>query len=773
MIVKIYIENEQLDLFSDENISITQNVASIEDITRNLTDFTKDFTVPASDNNNRIFKHYYDANITNTFDARVKVEARIELDGMPFKKGKVRLQKVNVKQNKPSSYTIVFWGLGTSLKDIIGDDKLNTLDWSNENHDFDSDTVRTGLFGQIGLYTIYTPLAKRQFYYNSNPADSTDTDVLVNIAYQGGAGNNGIKWDELKPSIRLIRIIELVEQKYDIEFTRDFFGKPEFDDLFFWCNNKENKEYVPSAKLIDWSAGSSPYVDTATDIGTFPLTNIDYFEFTLNIIPDFSYENIPYTLSYYVDGNLSASWNLIGEQSRVVNLSSSQTENKEAYFTISSNQNFSFQGEWEQLPKKLGGADGTQVGNVAFDTTSSEFIVADNVPDIKIIDFLRGIFNMFKLIVDFRGDKVYVDTFNRYYELGNLYDVSDYIDYNSVDVSRGTILREINYKFEEPSTILNLEYEENNSVAYGDIDFELKDENGKQLDGDQKEYKVPFEQIVYERLNDVSDNEQTEFMYGLVTDRDIKGVTPKMHIHYKNRKPQIKQIGFINDVGVKEDLTNINMPTHVDSIDSPLFSTTFETNVEEYSGNVIERTLYSNYHANYISSVFNSKRRKFNYSAVLPLLVMLEIQLNDTLKIGSDFYRVNSITTDLTTNKSTLDLINSFETVSQGFTANPTEFFISDEAQQLTSFVTNLGEYTYNKIDNGSGVDWVTVSDNTTDLLFDVDKNNGDTRDIFIIFTSETTLETFTIYIQQSQSTVLASSDTVTADSNEITADNG
>ena len=51
---------------------------------------------PASDNNNAIFKHWYDATIDNTFDARIKVGGRIELDGVPFRQGKWRLSKVKV-----------------------------------------------------------------------------------------------------------------------------------------------------------------------------------------------------------------------------------------------------------------------------------------------------------------------------------------------------------------------------------------------------------------------------------------------------------------------------------------------------------------------------------------------------------------------------------------------------------------------------------------------------------------------------------------------------
>ena len=93
MIVGIFIGNDKLELFADENIEIVSSITDSSDITKNTTDYSKGFTVPASDRNNAIFKHYYNATVDNTFDARIKVEGRIELDGLPFKSGKIRLER--------------------------------------------------------------------------------------------------------------------------------------------------------------------------------------------------------------------------------------------------------------------------------------------------------------------------------------------------------------------------------------------------------------------------------------------------------------------------------------------------------------------------------------------------------------------------------------------------------------------------------------------------------------------------------------------------------
>ena len=62
--LQLYIESDRLDLFSDEVVSLTQTIQNVKQIDKIFTAFSKTFSVPASSNNNKIFKHYYNFNIT-------------------------------------------------------------------------------------------------------------------------------------------------------------------------------------------------------------------------------------------------------------------------------------------------------------------------------------------------------------------------------------------------------------------------------------------------------------------------------------------------------------------------------------------------------------------------------------------------------------------------------------------------------------------------------------------------------------------------------------
>ena len=125
--IELYIEGQRLDLFDDESVSLTQTIKDARDVSKVFTSFTQTFNVPASKNNNKIFKHYYNFNIDGGFDARIKKSGSIELNSFPFKIGKIKLEGVKLKDNIAYSYSLTFYGNTVNLVDLLGEDKLNTL----------------------------------------------------------------------------------------------------------------------------------------------------------------------------------------------------------------------------------------------------------------------------------------------------------------------------------------------------------------------------------------------------------------------------------------------------------------------------------------------------------------------------------------------------------------------------------------------------------------------------------------------------------------------
>ena len=247
MITEVYIQGKRLDLFDDESINVTQSVQNVNDISKVFGDYSQTFSVPASPNNNDIFKFYYNADIDNGFDARLRTDGSISVNTLDFKYGKIRLDGAEIKNNQPTSYKITFFGAIVNVKDLIGDDELKDLDWlSNFDHDYSGDQVKLGLtqgldFNVDGVTydaAIVYPLIsyKRQYLYDSNPSDHVSTDTLVNISYHNGH-QDGVDSRNLKPSIKLFLIIKAIEKQYGFTFNSAFFNALYYKSIYMNLNN--------------------------------------------------------------------------------------------------------------------------------------------------------------------------------------------------------------------------------------------------------------------------------------------------------------------------------------------------------------------------------------------------------------------------------------------------------------------------------------------------------------------------------------------------------
>ena len=205
--LQLFIQDTRVDLFKDETVSLTDTIQNVKDIAKIFTTFTKTFTLPASQVNNKLFKHYYNFDILDTtltksaFDARIKVAARIELNLVPFKDGKIKLEGVDMKNNQPYAYRVTFFGNTVDLKDIIGEDKLNVLTSLNSlNKDFDQANIKTYLETNPSSSDIIVPLIThtQRLYYDSG-------DTAHNTGNLDPSSNKPVSYTHLTlPTILLV-----------------------------------------------------------------------------------------------------------------------------------------------------------------------------------------------------------------------------------------------------------------------------------------------------------------------------------------------------------------------------------------------------------------------------------------------------------------------------------------------------------------------------------------------------------------------------------------
>lgn len=782
MSVKILIGGNKVDLYDDEKIVVKSSIADIENIEDINTDYSQAFTVPASKSNNKTFKHYYNSFIDNTFDARKLVSGGIELNNRPFKTGKWALHKASVKNGNPSNYQINYTGNLIDLKDKIGVDKLSELDFTEYNHDYNGSNVYTGLINELFNGDIkYSLIANKQYYYNSNIEDDTDTDELTNIAFNSLNSNRGVRYSDLKPSIRVGAILDKIQSQYDIVFSDDFLGLDRIQNLYMHCSNNSG-DIVSTENTVTYTSGDSPYMDNTTGVGEFPYISSNYYrkEFTVLVTPLFGYENIEYTVNINIDDVDLVSNNVSGNSNTFKYIDNNEGEVNKVLVNVVSSSEFKANIVLKQRYKSI---FINNFPDLIYESTrdlipdpfiiESEYDLSLNIPDVEIMDFLKSLFRACKLVVIPQDDgSLYVNTISEYYKQGDIYDLNKYTDTYNYDIERGELLNKITYKFSDTDTILNYQFKENTGLGYGDEFVELTDEEGNSLIGDEDEIETVFENVLYERLTDQETGENTTIGYGALIDIDRNKVDPTIFLHYIVNVSTVSNIPrFVDENGDNFTMYTLNVPSNSINLDefetnNAPFSFLFSNEFSYYNGGLLNNNLYSNYHKAYIEGIFNIKRRNVYYKAVLPQYLIAKLKLNDVLVINGGYYRIDNTEIDLTTGEASLKL----------FTAYDTELLGKPESEYYVTQTTNLPypyDYTSLKVDTGFGTDWYTITDIGSLLTFTLDENEtGSTRTSQTILTNANGFES-TVYITQQPKSISIDNNTITIDTNNITADNG
>lgn len=677
--VQLYIQDTRVDLFQDESISITDSIQNVSDISKVFTPFSKQFNLPASQVNNKLFKHYYNFDIQNGFDARFRVNARIEINHTPFKTGQIRLEGVSMKDNLPHTYKVVFFGKPSDLKDIFGDEEINSLN-SLSAYDFDYSQIQnTGGAFNTGIQSNLTAATNLQnrnvvipaiFVKDYYTYDTNSTNKLSSVSF-----NNVLKYN-LKPAIKLKRIIEGIQTQYGVTFNmadegsiKTFFGSAMFEELYLWMHREK-----------------SPITDIE-DVNPFFGMDLEKKGKKLTFA-DFTYAS--------GDGDVLTNNTLIVDRGDSYNLrislnsssaTSSDTEvivkdrlTNEILFhreniTITQNVNQTipltdltsgalaqrtydleirintkpFQKTFVSLTNGMTinkNATTSHIYSYSGFNTASNLYIQDYVPKIKVLDLLTGLFKMFNLVAYTKksSSTIYVQTFDDYMTLGTSRDITKYVDITQSTIDRPVPYNRVNFKFSDPVTQTSLRFVNNFSQVFGDLNYSAPEK----YDGQEFNQEVPFERSVLINLKDNSED-ITNNVIGWWVDADGKTTLGKPYIFFN------RVIDATNYPVTSTHYTAYNAPSNVSSDGNHTLN--FGAEYDEFTKNINTNSLFSRFYQQYIVQTFNQNGRIIKVTANLPVSFVLNYTVNDIIVINAQEYYINSIQTDLTTGKSQLELI--------------------------------------------------------------------------------------------------------------------
>ena len=663
--------SRKIDLFQDEKISVTSSIQNINDISKIFTDYTQSFTVPASQVNNSIFRHWYENSIDNAFDQRLRYDGRIEIDTNVFRSGKWQIESASIKNNMIENYKITFFGVLTSLLDKFGEDKLKDLNTINAYTTNYTPTLVIDNVRDPADLNIHYPLisSKRFWQYNTSP--NTD-DINSNAG--------AIHYDELFPAIKVARIFDAIESKYGVSFNGNFLTQDRFDKCYLWLKNKET--FVANSEQLKLNFISSTLPATSftgitanftTDTFTIDYPNINYnglqiadVRFETYISLSCNIANVVLKCFVYKNGSLLSSFEFLSttsfgplqliiyqDQQSTISSSGDYQVFISSRTPVTFTSKTTFFGVYNDIdqsgdPIISSATIGELLGTTA-QTTNTILDLTQYMPDIKVSDFFSGILKEFNLVsFSYTNNDYTLEQLESWYYAGGIKNLTEYVT-TDMEANRIKPYKKISYKYQKSEGILNRLFSDAFNREYGDLAYEFSN------DGADYTIQSPFENMLFTKFTGTP----LQVSYALKT--DLKEYIPKPVLLYKYGN--LATHFHMNNGTTHVILNKYNVFGQEVIYQNNIHSLNFGVEISSLLLTQINNTLFSDYYLSYLNNLYSLKSRMINVSMRLPYITLINLKLNDRIVIRDKRYIINTFTTDLDTFESKFELIQDFRTI--------------------------------------------------------------------------------------------------------------
>ena len=157
--VRIFLENQELDVNEGFTNQITYAVDDLKNLDSKSTAYSKTIVLPGTNKNNDLLGNIFEihnanftipgsTNIGYNFNATVSAKVRVEVNGIQVIKGVLRLMEIIIDGSHIEYEVVIFGELG-GLYSKLGGKKLEDIDFSEYNHDYNYTYISTSWNGFI------------------------------------------------------------------------------------------------------------------------------------------------------------------------------------------------------------------------------------------------------------------------------------------------------------------------------------------------------------------------------------------------------------------------------------------------------------------------------------------------------------------------------------------------------------------------------------------------------------------------------------------------
>jgi hypothetical protein len=661
--VQVYIEGQKIELFEDEQINVTSSVQNINDISKVFTDFSQSFTVPASIVNNEIFQHFYQTDVDGTIDHNIRRNALIEIDLTTFRRGKISIEKANIKNNHAENYQLTFYGEIRTLKDLFGEDKLNQLDLTSLEFAFTGTDIYNRITDLTTDYDVRYPLiaSNRLWTYHHGSEDIT-------------TNSKSIRYNELFPAVKIIRLFDAIANDYGVIFTGTFLSDPRFTNVFLYGKNTNVYSFITESTDVKIDQVIANVIQDNTLPNPADLTYTDIYQDEINVLyaQDVQFSIISFEIlnqstvgTWYIDvfqdgnyyqtiqGTTTGVFGNISFQN-ISGLNTTLTFKMKANVAMNIDMLINY-----QITGTNGLSNYAQISTLQT-AMSGNVSINSTIPDMKVSDFFTGVLKEFNCTCVATSENVFeILPLEDWYGQGAIVDITQYTDIDSIDIERIKLYKKIAFKYQQSESFVNRNFFRISNSEYGNVEYQFA------YDGDEYVIETPFENLLFTRSIDNSNNYA---VLGYNLNESYNAYTPKPMLLYL--------YGESNDLSshpIKFDTGT----THLNINSFALFGQDFTYQNTKYSLNfgadnsvihleTIQQGLFAEYYSAYLFSLFNLKNRLVHVKTNLPISLLTNLKLNDRLIIRDKRYIINEMKSNLTTGQVDFSLYLDFRPITSG-----------------------------------------------------------------------------------------------------------
>ena len=282
-----------VDLYEEEEIPLTLSVDDFKNVAEKVQSYSKDFNLPATKRNNKIFDNIFDITRKDTgisFNPYKQTQAILKENGFTIFQGYLRLIEIKTQKGE-ISYNVNLYSEAIALADILQNKTFSDIDLTELSHNYERTKIQDSWQDGLGIQLL-NDLATESFARDSSlAADRTNvlkypfcdwTGTIGHSASQTYANSTGANLnmpyinqlsDAFRPFIQIRYLLNKIFKDAGFTWTSNFFDTAEFGKLFMdfnWGNDFSPSDYSVNGnaeyKTIEGQSAGATFSDVIFDV---------------------------------------------------------------------------------------------------------------------------------------------------------------------------------------------------------------------------------------------------------------------------------------------------------------------------------------------------------------------------------------------------------------------------------------------------------------------------------------------------------------------------